>query len=43
MSLGGSDQRTEHQLRRKFEPAAESYWIARAPAGPAPDTFKNQF
>jgi hypothetical protein len=30
-------------MRRKFEPAAKSYWIVRAPPGPAPETFKNQF
>ena len=30
-------------MRRKFEPMAKSYWIVRAPPGPAPETFKNQF
>jgi len=30
-------------LRRKFDPAADSYWISRQPAGPAPETMKNQF
>lgn len=30
-------------LRRKFDPAAESYWITRDPAGPPPDSMKNQF
>lgn len=30
-------------LRRKFDPAAESYWIDREPPGPPPDTMKNQF
>jgi Saxitoxin biosynthesis operon protein SxtJ len=30
-------------MRRKFEPAAKSYWIVREPPGPAPETFKNQF
>jgi hypothetical protein len=30
-------------LRLKREPAAESYWIIRAPAGPSSDSFKNQF
>jgi hypothetical protein len=38
MRLTGKDP-----LRRKFEPAAKSYWIVRAPPGPAPKTFKNQF
>jgi predicted membrane metal-binding protein len=30
-------------LRRKFDPEADSYWIPRQPAGPAPETMKNQF
>ena len=30
-------------LRLKREPDAESYWIPRAPPGPAPDTMKDQF
>ena len=30
-------------LRLRRDPAAESYWIARQPPGPAPDTFKDQF
>jgi hypothetical protein len=30
-------------LRLKRDPAAASYWIARDPPGPAPDTMKNQF
>ena len=38
MRLVGKDP-----LRRKFEPAASSYWIVREPPGPAPETFKNQF
>jgi hypothetical protein len=38
MRLTGKDP-----MRRKFEPAAKSYWIVRAPPGPAPETFKNQF
>jgi hypothetical protein len=38
MRLAGKDP-----LRRKFEPAAKSYWIVRKPPGPAPETFKNQF
>jgi hypothetical protein len=38
MRLTGKDP-----LRLKYEPAAESYWIARMPPGPAPESFKNQF
>jgi hypothetical protein len=30
-------------LRLKREADAESYWIARAPPGPAPETMKDQF
>jgi hypothetical protein len=30
-------------LRLKRDPDAASYWIARDPPGPAPDTMKNQF
>jgi len=30
-------------LRLKRDPGAASYWIARDPPGPAPDTMKNQF
>ena len=30
-------------LRLKREPDAESYWIVRTPAGPAPETMKDQF
>lgn len=30
-------------LRLKREPGAKSYWIAREPPGPAPDTMSNQF
>lgn len=30
-------------LRRKREPGVASYWIAREPPGPAPDSMKNQF
>ena len=30
-------------LRPKREPDAASYWIVRSPAGPAPDTMKDQF
>jgi len=38
MRLSGKDP-----MRRKFDPEAKSYWIARSPPGPAPETFKNQF
>jgi hypothetical protein len=38
MRLSGKDP-----MRRKFEPAAKSYWIVRTPPGPSPETFKNQF
>jgi hypothetical protein len=30
-------------LRRKFEPDLPSYWLVREPAGPAPETMKDQF
>ena|SRR5579872_648753 len=30
-------------LRRRYDPSAASYWIAREPPGPAADSFKNQF
>jgi hypothetical protein len=30
-------------LRLKFDRAAKSYWIERAPPGPAPETMRNQF
>ncbi|OAN53073.1 SxtJ family membrane protein [Magnetospirillum moscoviense] len=30
-------------MRLKRDPAAASYWIERAPPGPAPETMKNQF
>jgi Saxitoxin biosynthesis operon protein SxtJ len=30
-------------LRRRYEPAAESYWIVRTPPGPTSESFKNQF
>ena len=30
-------------LRLKREPDAETYWIVRTPAGPAPETMKDQF
>jgi hypothetical protein len=38
MRLTGKDP-----MRRKLERAAKSYWIVRAPPGPPPETFKNQF
>lgn len=30
-------------LRRRFEPAATTYWLTREPPGPAPETFSQQF
>jgi len=30
-------------LRRRPNPRARSYWLPRAPPGPPPDSFKNQF
>lgn len=30
-------------LRLRRDPSADTYWIARQPPGPAPDTFKDQF
>lgn len=30
-------------LRRRFDAKVESYWIERTPAGPAPESLKNQF
>jgi hypothetical protein len=38
MRLAGKDP-----MKRKFEPAAKSYWIVRTPPGPARETFRNQF
>jgi hypothetical protein len=38
MRLCGKDP-----LRLKREPGAASYWIAREPPGPAPETMRNQF
>lgn len=38
MRLTGSDP-----LRLKLDAEAESYWIAREPPGPAPETMINQF
>ncbi len=30
-------------LRLRFDPGAKSYWIARAPAGPPPQSMRDQF
>ena len=30
-------------LNRRFDPRAKSYWIERDPAGPAPETMRQQF
>ena len=30
-------------LHRRFDPQAKSYWIERNPAGPAPETMRQQF
>ena len=30
-------------LRLKWQPDTDSYWIARRPAGPAPESMKDQF
>ena len=30
-------------LRLKIDPAATSYWIARTPPGPTPESLKDQF
>ncbi len=38
MRLGGKDF-----LRLKFDRKAPTYWIAREPPGPAPETMRNQF
>lgn len=38
LRLAGKDP-----LRLKFDRAAKSYWIERAPPGPAPETMRNQF
>ena len=38
MRLSGKDP-----LRRKYEPAADSYWIVRTPPGPPAESFKQQF
>ena len=38
MRLVGNDP-----MRRKYDPAAPSYWIERNPPGPAPDSLREQF
>jgi hypothetical protein len=38
MRLSGKDP-----LRRRYDAAADSYWIKRDPPGPLADTFRNQF
>ena len=38
MRLAGKDP-----LRRKFDRRANSYWIERHPAGPAPESMRHQF
>ena len=38
MRLAGRDA-----LRRRLQPDARTYWIDRAPPGPAPDSLPNQF
>ena len=38
MRMAGKDP-----LRLRRDPGASSYWIARQPPGPAPDTMRNQF
>lgn len=30
-------------MRRRFEPAARSYWLERDPPGPADDSYRNMF
>ena len=35
--------RGKDPLNRKIDPTARSYWIERAPPGPAPETMSNQF
>ena len=30
-------------LRRRFDPAADSYWIPRSPPGPTAESFRDQF
>ena len=38
MHLAGRDI-----MKRRFEPAAPTYWVERDPPGPAEDSFKDQF
>lgn len=38
MRLAGRDP-----MRRRFEPAARTYWIARQPPGPSPESLRDQF
>jgi Saxitoxin biosynthesis operon protein SxtJ len=38
MRLAGTDP-----LRRRYDAAADTYWIKRDPPGPQPDTFRHQF
>jgi hypothetical protein len=38
MRIAGRDP-----LRRRYEPAARSYWIPREPPGPPPESLKDQF
>ena len=38
MRMAGKDP-----LCRRLDPDADSYWIKRDPAGPAPETMRNQF
>ncbi len=38
MRMAGKDP-----LRLRRQPKSDSYWIERAPPGPAPETMKNQF
>lgn len=35
--------RGKDSLRLKVDPSASTYWIARTPPGPAPDSMTNQF
>ncbi len=30
-------------MKRRFEPGAGSYWIPRSPAGPPPESLRDQF
>jgi len=38
LRLAGKDP-----MRRKYDPAAQSYWINRTPPGPAPESLREQF